>query len=200
MSSRPQTNPQQQQQRPFNLVRCTAIVLLTTIVLVGLAVLIAWLVIRPKHLLFSIENGSVSNFNQSDTHMNSTFYFTIRAHNPNRRLSIYYDSIKTSVAYEDQPIAYSTIQPFFQPHRNVTRIQTKIVASNVPLTPGSARDIRLEKGTGEIELYVYVWARIRFKVGVLKSNERRLKLACSPVMVHFSPTQHFERTICEAGI
>lgn len=196
MNTESQTNPQQK--KPFNLVRCIAIFLIALIVLVGLAVLISWLVIRPKHLLFSIENGSVSNFNQSNTHLNSTFYFTIRAHNPNHRVSIYYDSMTISVAYEDQPIAFSKIQPFFQPHRNVTRIQTKLVVSNVPLTAGSARDIKLEKGTGEIKLYVYVGARIRFKVGAWKSNERKLKLACSPVTVHFSPTQHFEQTICRA--
>ncbi|KAK8550823.1 hypothetical protein V6N13_119326 [Hibiscus sabdariffa] len=111
---------QQQPRRCFSLVRCVATCLIPLIVLVGLDVLITWLVINPKKLLYTLENGSVQDFNLTNNHLNATFDFVLRAHNPNRRLSVYYDHIEPTVTYEDQTIAFKTIDPFFQPHRNVS--------------------------------------------------------------------------------
>lgn len=182
------------------LVRCIAIVLLALIVLAGIVVLIIWLVVKPKRPVYTIEDGSVHDFNVNNNHLNSTFGFVIRAHNPNGRASIYYDSIEVSVAYDDQNVAFSTLVPFHQPTRNVTRLDAKLLAQNVAISSSIAKDLKLEKTSGEIELAVRFKAKIRFRVGAWKSNHRTLRVVCDPVMLHFSSSKSFQRTYCDIDL
>ncbi|KDP43950.1 hypothetical protein JCGZ_05417 [Jatropha curcas] len=174
-----------------------AIVILTLIVLVGIAVLITWLVIKPKQIVYSVENGSINNFNLHYNHLNASFDFVIRAHNPNRRISIYYDSIEVSLSYDDQTIAFNTLEPFYQPRRNITQLEPKLEAREVALSNGLSRDLRLERRSGQFQLDVMLHARIRFKVGVLKLRHRTLKVLCPSVPVHFPSTKIAQRTYCD---
>ncbi|KAL5580150.1 hypothetical protein UlMin_012592 [Ulmus minor] len=186
-------------QKP-SLLRILAIVLLTLIVLVGLAVLIFWLIVKPKRLVYSVEDGSIRNFNISNDHLDSYFEFTIRAYNPNKRVSIYYDSIESRVDYDDQTLAYNVVQPFHQPHKNVTRLDVKLRARSTALLNAVSKDLRLERSSGKIELSVVLKARIRFKVGAWKSTHRTLEVFCSPILVHFSKPKSFERTYCDVEL
>ncbi|XWS52957.1 hypothetical protein CRYUN_Cryun11dG0116400 [Craigia yunnanensis] len=187
----------QQPVRHFNLVRCVATCLLALIVLVGLAVLITWLVIRPKKFVYTLENGSVQNFSLTNNHLNAAFDFVLMAYNPNSKISVYYDYIESAVTYEHQTLAFNTIDPFFQPHRNVTRVESKLVAQNLALSPSIFKDLRVEKSSGEIEVVVHFKSRFRFKVGIWKSNHRTLRIVCSSVAVHFSWYKHFDKIPCE---
>ncbi|KAB2028270.1 hypothetical protein ES319_D05G086600v1 [Gossypium barbadense] len=155
---------QQQPRRQFSLVRCVATCLLALIVLVGLAVLIAW------------------------------------AFNRNRRISVYYDYIESTVTYEDQTLAFNTVDPFFQPHRNVSRIKPKLVALNLAMSPSTSKDLMIEKTSKEIQVDVHFKARVRLKVGTWKSNHRTLRIVCYSVTVHLSWYKHFDRVPCEAEL
>ncbi|KAF5751583.1 hypothetical protein HS088_TW02G00598 [Tripterygium wilfordii] len=195
----PPAQPVMRQRGSFNLVRCIAIILLALIVIVGLAILITWLAIKPKKLDYTIEDGSVHDFNLNYNHLNGSFDFLIRAHNPNGKLSMYYDSIEVSLAYGHQTIAFNTLEPFHQPHKNVTRLRTNLVARDISLSQGAARDMRLDKASGEVEFYVKLKARIRYKVGAIKLRHQTLKVSCSPLL-HFSKYKTFERTYCDTDL
>lgn len=192
--------PNRPQRPPFNLVRCLIMVLISLIIIVGLVILITWLVVRPKRVHYSIEDASISNFHQTDTHLNSTFNFEIRATNPNRWVSVYYDSVESSVIYNHDTVAFSKIEPFFQGHRNETRVKTKMVAWNAALSAENAGKLKAEKKSGEVEFEVHVKARIRVRVGIWKSGHRSLKLTCLQVMIPFSSAKHFQRTRCETDL
>ncbi|KAK3024429.1 hypothetical protein RJ639_044603 [Escallonia herrerae] len=182
------------------LVRVIAMVLLALIVLVGLAVLIIWLSVRPKHLVYSIEDGSIHDYNLSNNHLNANFHFVLRAHNPNSKVSIYYDKMEATVYYNDETLAFNTVEPFFQPHRNVTRIGLNLGAKDVSLYDPVAKDLKLERSAGEVELEVRLKAKIRFKVGAWKSKHRTLRISCEPVMVHFSSSKNFGRALCDVDL
>ncbi|KAH7837664.1 hypothetical protein Vadar_016454 [Vaccinium darrowii] len=182
------------------LVRTIAIVLLALIVLVGLSVLIIWLAVRPKKLVYTIEDGSIHGFNLTNNHLNATFNFVIRSYNPNTKVSFYYDEVEVSVSYDDETVAFNTVDPFFQPRRNVTHLGVKLVAQDVGLFGAVAKDLRLERSAGEVELDVRVKAKIRFKVGVWKSRHRTMWILCSPTLVHFSSSKSFERTYCDIDL
>ncbi|XWS71549.1 hypothetical protein CRYUN_Cryun03dG0147200 [Craigia yunnanensis] len=190
----------QQPERHFNLVRCVATCLLALIILVGLAVLITWVVIRPKKFVYTLENGSVQNFNLTNNHLNATFDFVLKAYNPNSKISVYYDYIESTVTYEDQTLAFNTIDPFFQPHRNLSRVESQLVALNLALSTSTFKDLSIEKSSGEIDVDVHFKSRIRFKVGIWKSNHRTLRILCSSVTVHFAWYKHFEKIPCEAEL
>ncbi|XP_021899115.1 uncharacterized protein At1g08160 [Carica papaya] len=179
-----------------SLLRFIAIVILTLIILVGVAVLITWLIVRPKRLVYTIEDPSIKDYKLNNNHLNATFEFFLRSYNPNTRVSVYYDSIEVSIAFNDQTVAFNTIDPFRQPRRNVTRMEAKVVAENLALAAPTARDLNHDKAVGKVELDVYVKARIRVKVGIWKSRHRTLRLVCSPVIV-FSSSKNFESRECD---
>ncbi|KAH7542109.1 uncharacterized protein At1g08160 [Ziziphus jujuba] len=195
-------NPAPQPAKPArhrtSFLRIIAMLLLTLIILAGIAVLIIWLVIRPKHLIYTVDEGSIHNFNLSKDHLDSTFDFVIRAYNPNSKVSIYYDKIDVQVDYDDQILAYNGVQPFFQPHRSMNRLDVQLKAQSVELFPSVVEDLKLERSSGAVELIVRIKARIRFKVGAWRSSHRTLKIFCSPVLVHFSSSNTYERTFCDA--
>ncbi|KAI4334318.1 hypothetical protein L6164_019028 [Bauhinia variegata] len=190
-----------QRQRRSPLLWYIAVIILGLVVLVGIAVLIIWLVVKPKHLEYSVENASIHNFNLTDAnHLYANFDFSIRAYNPNSKVSIYYDSVEVSVQYEDQTLATNAVAPFFQSHKNVTRLQPSLTAQTVALYGSVPADLRRDKSSGNIELDVWVRARIRFKVGRWKSEHRILRIFCSPVLVHFSSSKGFDRTKCDVEL
>ncbi|XP_059625276.1 uncharacterized protein At1g08160-like [Cornus florida] len=195
--------PQPRASRPAHskLLRLIAIVLLALVVLVGVAVLTIWLVVKPRRLVYTIEDGSIHGYSLSkNNHLNATFKFVLRAYNPNSKVSIYYDKIEAKVYYDDENVAYNTVDPFFQPHRNVTRLEVKLAAEDVSLFRPVARDLELEKSSGGVELEVRFKARIRFKLGKWKSRHRTLRIYCAPVLVHFSSSKLFERTFCNVDM
>ncbi|KAA8544145.1 hypothetical protein F0562_022219 [Nyssa sinensis] len=147
--------------RHSKLVRRIALVLLSLIVLVGIAVLIIWLAVKPKRFVYTIEDGSIHGFSLNNNHLNASFDFVLRAHNPNRRVSLYYDKMEVTVSYNDQTMAFNTVSPFFQRHRNVTRLGVKLMAQDVSLYGSVSKKLRLDKSSGEVELDVRVKAKIR---------------------------------------
>ena len=177
--------------------RYIAIIILVFIILVCIAVLITWLVVMPKRLKYSVEDAATHNFNITDAnYLHANFDFTIRAYNPNHKVSIYYDTVEVSVRYEGQTLATNAVHPFFQSHKNVTSLQVRLTAQTVALYGTVPKDLRLEKTSGDIELDVLVRARIRFKVGKWESQHRHMRILCSPVLVHFSRDKSFGRTPC----
>ncbi|KAF6171567.1 hypothetical protein GIB67_018091 [Kingdonia uniflora] len=178
------------------LLQMICIFIVALIVLVGLAVLIFWLAVRPKRLIYTIEDAKVYGFGLHKNSLNASFDFVVRAYNPNRRMSVYYDSMDVSVAYGDEKIAFSPVEPFYQPRHNVTKLEVKPVAHNFALLGAVASDMRHEKGTGEIEVTIRMRARIRYKVGVVKSAHYKLRVVCKRVEVSLNSSRGFNRAYC----
>lgn len=176
-------------------IRLICIILLVLFVLLGLALLITWLVVRPKRLIYTIENSSIQNLNLTNDHLSATFDFTIRSYNPNKRASFYYDSMEATVNYNDQKLAFSAVPPFYQRKRNVTRFNLEFVARSAPLPSNVSKDFLLEKSTGKVQLDVWLKARIRYKVGAWKSRRRTMRISCSPVL-ELNRFKNLKRTYC----
>ncbi|XP_020233865.1 NDR1/HIN1-like protein 10, partial [Cajanus cajan] len=82
-------------------------ILVTLIVLVGLAILIFWLVVQPRSFKFYVTEAELTQFeydtNNNTLHYNMVLNFTAR--NPNKKLSIYYDKVEALAFYEDTRFA-----------------------------------------------------------------------------------------------
>ncbi|KAJ4800174.1 hypothetical protein LUZ62_051420 [Rhynchospora pubera] len=116
--------------RPSKL-QCIEIALLFLIIIVGLIILIFWLIVRPTSIDYTVEHAAIQNFNISSANeLDAAFNLTLRAINPNRRVSVYYDDVKISIWYDNQMIALTKASPFFQPHRNITRLDIKAVTDS----------------------------------------------------------------------
>lgn len=154
------------------------------LVLVGLAVLITWLVLRPEKPKYYLEYGSVSQFEiTNDGLVNSKVVFNITTRNPNKRVAIYYDKIDAFLLYDDEEIAWASIPPFFQGHKNTTFLQTPLSGYLASVPPDTSRDLKLEHSAGKLDLVFKLYARIRFKAEHWKSKHYTLSVRCRHVVL-----------------
>lgn len=195
----PQSAPPPGQRPRPSLVHYIAIALLSLVVITGLVVLIIWLAVHPRKLRYSIEHGSITGFNLSNDRLNSNFDFVLRADNPNRRISLYYDKIDVTVLYEDQKLSINNVHPFYQPRRNVTFVHLDLVAKNATIYESTARDLKMERAGGDLSLDVKIRAKIRLKVGLFKIH-RTLKVDCESLSVPFDSHQPFKSFPCDTDI
>ncbi|XP_059311367.1 uncharacterized protein At1g08160-like [Lycium ferocissimum] len=186
---------------PVSLFRCIAISLLTLLIIVGIVVLIVWLVLRPRKMVYSIENSSIHDYNLTNiNHLNAKFNFTIRAKNPNKRVSIYYDNIEVKLFFNSQPLAFNYVEPFYQPRRNVTHFDVSLPANDVALYGDIARDFKTERTGGSVEVQVKIRAKIRFKVGKWKSRHRKLRILCTPRVNFSNSKRNFKSFPCDVDV
>ncbi|XP_074289289.1 uncharacterized protein At1g08160-like [Silene latifolia] len=180
--------------------KAIAICCLALLVIIGLAILITWLAVKPKKLQYSIDEGWIRDYNLTNGQLTSTFNFVLRTYNPNRRTSVYYDKIEVTVIYRGQTVAVNTIDPFFQPKRNVTRVTLQNTAHNVALPPKVVHDLKVERTGGEVDLDIKIRAKLKFKLGIFKSRHYKLKALCSPVVVNFSNETKSQTRDCDVDI
>lgn len=177
-----------------------SIIILILILLVGLILIIIWLAIRPRHVIISVHDVYVHDYNLTHNHLNATFNLTLISKNRNRHVSFYYDSAKLSVIYDDQTLAQVTVPSFHQPRKNMTVVYVEAAARDLLLHDSVSRNLRIERTSGTVGLEVQIKAKIRFKVGVWKSNRRNVKITCAPVLVVFAHSRSFEETKCKVHI
>ncbi|KAL2937481.1 hypothetical protein RDABS01_020930 [Bienertia sinuspersici] len=190
-------NPPAKKRSPITMI---AIFCIGLIVIVGLAILITWLAIKPKKLQYSVDEGWIKDYNLTNSELTSTFNFVLRTYNPNHKTSVYYDKMEVTVYYRGQAVANDKVAPFYQPKQNVTRLMFQKATKNYNLPQGVVRDLKAERTGGEVDLDIKIKAKIRFKVGIWKSRHYKLKVLCSPVVVNFSNDKRFQNKDCEVDI
>lgn len=154
-------------------------IIIAIIVIVGIAVLVFWLVVRPHKVKFEVNEATLTEFNLS----NNTLYYdlalnmTIR--NPNKRLGIYYDKIEASPYYEDQRLTTITLTPFYQGHKNTTVLEPAFTGQNMVLLSGSElTSYNSENASGVYSVNVKFSLRVRFKLGKIKTPKYKPKVDC----------------------
>lgn len=195
----PRPPPRPQPPSPYP-IKTICIALLALIILIAIIILIIWLALRPKKLVYSIDEASITDFNLSNDHLDSTFNMLVRVYNRNKRVSVYHDSMEVAVSYGDQTVAYQEESPFFQHHKNVTRLRVNPTSRHVALPAKTARDLGTERKNGVVDVDVRMKARIRYKVGIFKSRHYKVRVFCSPVLINFSSPDKFTPKDCEVNI
>ncbi|KAG0454444.1 hypothetical protein HPP92_025748 [Vanilla planifolia] len=181
--------------------RCFAITVLSLIVVAGLIVLIFYLVVRPVPFTYSVDDARIHDYNiSSSDELNATFDLALVSDNPNRHVSVYYDSIAVAVWYDGQMLAFAEPPSFHQPKMNATRLVLLAAARGLPLLGAVAEGIKRDRSAGEVGLEVRVRAWVRFKVGVAKTRHYKLRAYCSPVVVRFPAPAVFQRTYCDVDV
>ncbi|KAF8009540.1 hypothetical protein BT93_J0522 [Corymbia citriodora subsp. variegata] len=169
-------------------------------VLVGLAFLVIWLVVHPRRLVFTVDDAYIDHYNLTKDHLTATFDLSLRSFNPNRRIAVYYDDVQVTVEYDDQDLANSTAEPFFQGRKNETKLHVMPQAQDVALRRRVSRNLRIERSAGAVQLKVRLRAKVRYKVGIWKSRHRTLKVYCAPVLGLFRRGRTFESSGCDVEI
>ncbi|KAL6906444.1 hypothetical protein ACP4OV_004045 [Aristida adscensionis] len=193
--------------RRVAVLRCLVAALVVTVLLAGLVVLVFWLVVRPKPIDYTLTRAVARHFNVTTPPLgaavNATFYLTLAADNPNRRVSVRYDWVEFYVLYgEAAQLAVADAPAFRQPRRNVTRLDVRAVARSVPVGEQTARELQHDLAAGEVAVDVRVRAGARFKVAGVWTRHYSLQAFCSPVIVGVSPSsaRSFRSVPCDVAI
>ena len=103
--------------------------LLCAIMLLGIAILTCWFVVIPRTPQLMVESGQVTGYHSTIRKLNATIVFNIRSYNPNKRASIYVDSMKMTVKnYMSVPF-HSDIPNFTMTPRNMTVLTPTILVN-----------------------------------------------------------------------
>ncbi|CAN6312019.1 unnamed protein product [Urochloa humidicola] len=188
--------------------RCLVASLVITVLLAGLAVLIFWLVVRPKPIDYEVTHAVVRHFNVTPppgaATVNATFYLTFAARNPNRRVSILYEWVDFRVLYGSggEQLAVEDVPAFRQPRRNETRLDVRAVARSTPIGGQAARELRHDLDAGQVAVDVRMRARAQFKVAGVRTRHYDMEAFCSPVVVGLSPSaaRSFQSVACDVAI
>ncbi|GKV31916.1 hypothetical protein SLEP1_g40570 [Rubroshorea leprosula] len=153
--------------------------IVTAVVIVGLAVLIFWLVVRPNKVKFSVTDASLTQFNLSDNYLNYNLALNITVRNPNKKIGIYYDRIEANAYYEDERFDTETLTPFYQGHKNTSYLNPVFKGQNL-LVLGTEQlsEYNQEKSSGTYSIDVKLNLRIRFKVWKFKIGKFKPKIEC----------------------
>lgn len=153
------------------------------IFLLALAAGIFYLVIRPKALSYSVEDISITGFNVSSAASTASispeFDVTVRADNPNKKISIYYEEDSSvKVYYSDVDLCNGVLPAFYQPPKNVTVFQTALKGSGVVLTSGMKETLVNQQREGNIPLKLKLKAPVKIRVGSVKTWTITVKVSC----------------------
>ncbi|KAK4371780.1 hypothetical protein RND71_007164 [Anisodus tanguticus] len=183
----------------FNCI-CTCIfqILCTLLVIIAVVGFILWFVLRPNKVNFHVADASINHFDFSDRNntLNYDIALNISIRNPNKRIGIYYDLIEARAYYHGGNFGNTTLDPFYQGHKNTTDLDLVFKGSNsIQLGDKARSDYNGEKDNGVYEIGLKLYMRIRFKFGWIKTKKIKPMIKCD-LKVPFKANGTFERTQC----
>ncbi|KAJ8570613.1 hypothetical protein K7X08_037585 [Anisodus acutangulus] len=183
---------------------CLCKIIFTILIILGVAALVVWLVLRPNKVKFYVTDATLTQFDLSTT--NNTLYYdlalnmTIR--NPNKRIGIYYDSIEARAMYQGERFASQNLEPFYQGHKNTSTLSPVFKGQSLVLLGDREKsNYNNEKNSGVYEMEVKLYMRIRLKAGRIKTHKIKPKIECDfKVLLESNgrpSSAKFEETRCD---
>ncbi|XP_058740758.1 NDR1/HIN1-like protein 10 [Vicia villosa] len=159
-------------------------VLLTLIVLAGLAVLIFYLVVQPRSFKFYVTEANLTEFDYKNNtlHYNMALNFTAR--NPNKKLSIYYDKVEALAFYEGSRLTNNvdviTFKNSFRQYKKSSDPMSVVFSGQklLVLDNDQVSEFNEDKSVEVYDIYVKLYFRIRFRLGDLISGDYKPKVKC----------------------
>ncbi|KAL5060350.1 hypothetical protein RYX36_031954 [Vicia faba] len=155
--------------------------ILTVIIIIGIAIFLFWLIVRPNVVKVHVTNASLTQFNYTNNNNNLNYDLSLNLtiRNPNKRLGIYYDYIEARALYHVARVESVFLDPFYQGHKTTNFLNTSFKGSKVMVLDGDQTlDFNKEKASKVYEIDLKIYLRIRFKLGVLKTRTIKPKVTC----------------------
>ncbi|OMO83158.1 Late embryogenesis abundant protein, LEA-14 [Corchorus olitorius] len=172
--------PQPQNPRPTFL-RRLFIAFALFLIIFGTVLLIFWLVLRPHFPDFTIQSLSLSNYNGTNQRVTATWNAQFKVSNPNKKLTIYYGDIASSVFYKDYFLAETRIGPFVQGTRNLTTVDASYSLVDAYVDGKVVDAINGDRRSSQVKFNVKVVADVGFRYGGWRGRRRLLRVWCNDV-------------------
>lgn len=175
------------------------------IVLLAVAAGVFYLVFRPEAPSYSVQDISIAGFNVSSaasgSRISPEFNVTVRADNPNKKISIYYEKDSSINVYHSDVNWCSGVLPaFHQPSRNVTVFQTKLKGSGIVLTSAVRETLVNQQRQGNIPLKLNLKAPVKIKVGSVKTWTITVKVSCNVMVDNLTAESKIVSNDCDFSV
>eukprot|EP01018_Ginkgo_biloba_P004302 Gb_41030 [translate_table: standard] len=183
----PSYRPRPQRKRNHCCIFCIwfFIILLSLILLVGIAGFILYIMYRPQEPSFSVRTLQIPRLTVTTkaggTHLNSEVIVEVEARNPNKKLSFSYEQSKVSVSSDDVNLGQGSFPPFFHGRKNTTVLKYDIKVQDTPIDEADGKSLRLKYAKKKLALDVELDTHVSVKVGKWKSSKIKIIVACSGV-------------------
>ncbi|GAU44221.1 hypothetical protein TSUD_399850 [Trifolium subterraneum] len=137
------------------------------IILIVLAILIFFFIVQPHSFKFSVKEAKLTEFNYNNNTLRYNLMLNFTAHNPNKKLTIYYDKMEGRVSYEGTRFAtMDDVNSFRQDTKKTNRISGVFSGQRVVVFDhDQVSDIERDKKDGAFHFDVKLYFRIRFRLG-----------------------------------
>ncbi|MBA0703093.1 hypothetical protein Goari_020510 [Gossypium aridum] len=180
--------------------------LLTTILALLLAAAIAAAVIyfafKPESPNYSVESVAIKGFNlTSPSPLSPEFDVTVRAHNPNDKIGIYYEKgSSVKVYYDDINLCNGALPAFFQPTNNVTLFKTALKGSEIELNNAVLGTLSDQQNKGAVPFSLKLRAPVKIKVGSIKTWKITVKVTCKITVDKLTAASKVASNDCDYGV
>ncbi|GMI81832.1 NDR/HIN1-like 13 [Hibiscus trionum] len=184
---------------------CCCCLLITVIVLLlaaAIAAAVIYFVFKPESPNYSVENVAIKGFNlTSSSPISPEFDVTVRAHNPNDKIGIYYEKGSSiRVYYEDSNLSNGALPSFYQPKNNVTVFETALKGSAIELTNGALRALSDQQNKGAVPFRLKLRAPVKIKVGSVKTWKITVKVTCKITVDRLTAASRIVSKDCDYGV
>ncbi|KMT16486.1 hypothetical protein BVRB_3g051040 [Beta vulgaris subsp. vulgaris] len=147
-------------------------------------ILLIWFILHPVKPQFILQEINIYQLNFSSLHLlNSSIEITLETRNPNQKVGVYYDVLKTYASYKGQPITLQTsIPPFYQEQQNSNLISASLVGNGLPVAPSLRYDVGRDQASGKMILVLKIDGRIRWKIATWVSGRYRVNVNCVAIL------------------
>lgn len=154
---------------------------LAFIAIVLLTVFIIWLVLRPTHPRFVLQDAVIYQFNATAaSFLTTALRVTLLSRNPNDGIGVYYDRLDVYGAYRNQQITLPAgILPSYQGHKEITVWSPVLTGADVPISQSVAWAVEQDQIAGNLVLNIRADGQVRFKVGTWVSSHYRINVNCA---------------------
>ncbi|VAI29636.1 NDR1/HIN1-like protein 1 [Triticum dicoccoides] len=160
-------------------------VLLGMAFIVAVIALIVYLVLRPTHPSFFLQDASLRQLDLSNSSglLSTSLQVTVASRNPNDRIGVYYDRLDVYASYDFQQITVAaSLPPVYQGHGDIDIWSPVLDGPNVPFAPYLASKISQDCQAGHLVLHVKIDGRVRWKVGSWISGHYHLFVTCQALL------------------
>ncbi|CAK8544137.1 unnamed protein product [Lathyrus sativus] len=157
--------------------------LVALIVLFGLVILIFYLIVQPRPFKFYVTKAQLTRFDYTNNTLHYNMVLNFTAHNPNKKLSIYYDKVESQAFYEGSRFAnvdMITHMNSFRQYKKSSDPMSGVFAGQklLMLDIDQVSEFNKDKNIGVYNIYVKLYFTIRFRLGDSISRKYKPKVKC----------------------
>ncbi|XP_060205894.1 NDR1/HIN1-like protein 13 [Lycium barbarum] len=189
-ATRPTYRPMPPPRRKHRRSCCCCCCLLTTffiviiILLAAIAGAIFWVLYRPKTPSFNVQSLQVTQFNLTSTKFVSKFNLTVTAHNPNKKISFFYDPININFSSDDVDIGDGSLPAFTHDTKSDKTLKADVSSSGKKLEDSEISSLRSKlKNKNTLPLEIKLDTKVKVKVGSLKTKKVGIRVKCDGIKI-----------------